>query len=217
MDADYTYPAKFIPNLIKELERSELVLGSRLRGEGKKNIPLLNRIGNVLLSLLISFFGCEEIKDGQTGFRAFRKDIFQDIHVDAKGLEYETKMTAKAALLGYRVKEVPIEYRERVGLSKLRPIRDGYRMLKALLSIFIVETPILVKVALLPSIFLLIFGITFGMISLYEKFMYAVLIHAYFPLISALLILLSVQLFSSGMILNYLVNKLRRMEEKLLE
>jgi dolichol-phosphate hexosyltransferase len=76
--------------------------------------------------------------------------MFERLDVRAKGLEFETKMTVRAAKLGYRIVEIPIEYRERVGKSKLRPLKDGARMLSALFFVAYSETSLLSKMVLIP-------------------------------------------------------------------
>ena len=109
-------------------------------------------LGNNIFSFLATYISCIRIKDSQTGMRAFRREMFDKLDVKAKGLEFETKMTVRAAKLGYKIVEVPIEYRERVGVSKLNPIKDGARMLTALLSVAYSEISLLSKMILLPSL-----------------------------------------------------------------
>jgi glycosyltransferase involved in cell wall biosynthesis len=214
-DADYTYPARYIPDFVKALENgADLVLGSRIE-KGIGNIPALNRVGNILFSMMISYIGCVHISDGQTGYRAFRKADFEKLDVNAKGLEFETKMTVKAAKHGYNVVEIPIEYRQRVGRSKLNPVLDGYRMLHSLISILMSETSFITKTFLLPTPIFLLAGAAFGIISLFEKIQYNVLEHQYYPLLAVFLILFSMQLFSLGLVVDYLTKKLDRIDERL--
>lgn len=126
-DADCTYPARYIPEFINKLEHGvDLVLGSRQIN--RENIPLFNRLGNFFFSSLAAYISGKTIVDSQTGFRAFRKEMFEKFDVEARSLEFETKMTVRAAKLGYKIAEIPIEYRARVGTSKLHPIRDGLKM-----------------------------------------------------------------------------------------
>ncbi len=123
-DADCTYPARYIPEFVDKIEHGfDLVLGSRQIN--RENIPLFNRLGNFIFSSLAAYISGKTIVDSQTGFRAFRKEMFEKFDVEAKSLEFETKMTVRAAKLGYKIVEIPIEYRARVGTSKLHPIRDG--------------------------------------------------------------------------------------------
>jgi glycosyltransferase involved in cell wall biosynthesis len=213
-DADYTYPARFVPDLIQEIEKgTDLVLGARL--QERDNIPAFNRIGNNIFSFLATYISCMGIKDSQTGLRAFKREMFDKLDVKAKGLEFETKMTVRAAKLGYKIVEVPIEYRERVGKSKLNPIKDGVRMLTALLSVAYTETSLLSKMILLPSMIFILMGLITGFITVYEKITFGVISHEYYPLFTAFLILVGVQLISLGLIVDYLTKKLDRIEERL--
>jgi glycosyltransferase involved in cell wall biosynthesis len=214
-DADCTYPARYVPIMIQEIEKgADLVLGARL--EKRDNIPAFNRLGNNIFSFLATYISCMRIKDSQTGLRAFKREMFDKLDVQAKGLEFETKMTVRAAKLGYKILEIPIEYRPRVGRSKLRPLHDGARMLQALLSVPCTETSLLAKMMLIPSVLFIVIGLAAGLVSLYEKIAFGVISHAYYPLMAAFLILLAVQLISLGLIVDYLTKKLDRIEERLL-
>jgi dolichol-phosphate mannosyltransferase len=155
------------------------------------------------------------IMDSQTGLRAFKRDMFERLDVKAKGLEFETKMTVRAAKLGYKIVEIPIEYRERVGKSKLDPIKDGMRMLTALLTVAYSETSLLSKMVLLPSVIFILIGLVTGSICIYEKLQFGVISHEYYPIFTAFLILIGVQLISLGLIADYLTKKLDRIEERL--
>jgi len=213
-DADYTYPARYVPDLIREIEGgADLVLGARLHD--RDNIPAFNRIGNNIFSFIATYISCMRIKDSQTGLRAFRRDMFDKLDVEARGLEFETKMTVRAAKLGYKIVEIPIEYRERVGKSKLNPFKDGARMLTALFSVAYSETSLLSKMILLPSMIFILIGLITGFISLYEKITFGVISHEYYPIFTAFLILVGVQLISLGLIVDYLTKKLDRIEERL--
>jgi glycosyltransferase involved in cell wall biosynthesis len=215
-DADYTYPAKYVPDCIAEIEKgADLVLGSRLRDV--QNMPLLNKLGNHIFSFLAAYISCMTITDSQTGFRAFRREMFDKLNVNAKSLEFETKMTVRAAKHGYKIVEIPIEYRERVGQSKLRPIRDGYKMFAALLSVAFSETSLLAKMIMLPSLFFILVGLITGLTAVYEQIMFGRLTHEYYPILTTFLILIAIQLISIGLIIDYLTKKLDRIEEKILK
>lgn len=213
-DADCTYPARYIPEFVEKIEDGgDLVLGSRQLN--RENIPLLNRIGNFTFSSIASYISGKTIIDGQTGYRAFRKKMFNKFDISAKGLEFETKMTVKAAKLGYKIVEVPVEYRERVGISKLHPIRDGLKMLFGLLAVAWNETSPLGKMIMFPSFVFIIIGLGFGCFAIYERLTVYYLTHEYYPLITVFSILLAIQLISIGLIVDFLTKKLDRIEEKL--
>jgi dolichol-phosphate hexosyltransferase len=213
-DADCTYPARYIPKFTGKIEHGvDLVLGSRQINP--ENIPLFNRVGNFIFSSLASYISGKTIVDSQTGFRAFRKEMFEKFDVEAESLEFETKMTVRAAKLGYKIAEIPVEYRARVGTSKLHPVRDGLKMFFGLLAIAWNETSPLGKMIMFPSFIFIIIGLGFGSIALYERLTVYYLENAYYPLIAVFSILLAIQLMSIGLIVDYLTKKLDRIEEKL--
>lgn len=214
-DADLSYPASVFSKMILEIENgSDLVLGSRFMG-GVRNMPLVNQIGNQVLSLIVSYVTGIRISDSQTGLRAFRKENFESLDVDANGLEYETKMTVRAAKLGYKITEIPLEYRKRIGESKLSPLRDGYRMFLSIFQIMLSETSLRSKTILIPSVILFFIGFAFGLISLYDFFSYGRPIHPYYPLITVLFIIVGVQLFSIGLITDNMSKKIEFLMRKL--
>lgn len=213
-DADCTYPASYIPECIGLIKRgADMVLGARMFNSN--NIRRLNRVGNSIFSAMITYFCYTEVKDAQTGFRVMRKDIFPQLDVPARGLEYETKMTMRAAKLGYDITEVPIEYRKRVGKSKLNPFKDGYNMLKSIPSIAWGESTMLFKSVLVINILLFIIGLAFGAYSIYDRLAHGILVHQYYPLIAVIFILVAFQFMSFSIIMDFIVNKLNKIDEKL--
>lgn len=133
IDADCTYEANAIPKLVKLVESGvDLAIGSRFLGQ-MEGMKFLNKLGNKIFSGLITLFTHQKITDAQSGLRAFKKSLFYRLSVEARGLDFETEMTARAVKGGYTVEEIPIKYKERVGKSKLKPFSDGYRMLRAVL------------------------------------------------------------------------------------
>jgi len=213
-DADCTYPARYIPDFLDKITSGyDLVLGSRqIRRE---NIPIFNRLGNFIFSSLAAYISGKTIVDSQTGFRAFRREMFAKFDVEAKSLEFETKMTVRAAKLGYKIAEVPIEYRERVGTSKLHPVRDGFKMFFGLLAVAWNETSPLGKMIMGPSFIFIGIGLGFGSVALYQRLTVYYLVNEYYPLVAVFAILLAIQLISIGLVVDYLTKKLDRIEEKL--
>ena len=132
LDADCTYPASYIPRLLKELEGNDLVIGSRFMGKNR-DMPALNSLGNRVFSLMITILTRRRVSDSSSGMRAFRKGLWHSLGMRARNLEGEVEMTTRCLRRGLRVSEVPVPYRERVGKSKLSPLRDGFRFLVTIL------------------------------------------------------------------------------------
>ncbi len=135
-DADNTYPLADIPKFIREIQKgADMVLGSRFQGKMDRNaMPFFNRyIGNPLLTGLLNIFYGASISDTQTGMRAFTKSAIQNMHLAYDGMELASEIIIKAISLHLTVKEIPISYHERVGYSKLSPIRDAIRHILSIL------------------------------------------------------------------------------------
>ncbi|MEM3122427.1 MAG: glycosyltransferase family 2 protein [Candidatus Pacearchaeota archaeon] len=107
-DADGQYPAKHIPELIKKIEEGyDLVLGSRFAGKIEE-MPFLKRIGNKAFSRTLSHFTKTKLTDVTTGFRAFTKEVAEEINI-INTFTYTQEQIIKASLKKFRIAEIPIE------------------------------------------------------------------------------------------------------------
>ena len=128
IDADFTYPATYIPQMLGLLEGGyDVVLGSRLKGQREEGaMTRLNLVGNLLLALLADLLYRTRISDPCTGYWGFRGEAIRSLKLDAVGFELEVNMLIEIAKKGYRIGEVPIYYRRRPTPTKLRSLRTGY-------------------------------------------------------------------------------------------
>jgi glycosyltransferase involved in cell wall biosynthesis len=136
-DADNSYDFKEIPNFINKLknENFDLVVGNRFSGMmNKKSMPWLHKyIGNPVLSYLVRLFFKIKIHDIHCGARAISKEALEKITVYTAGMEFASELIIKAAKGNLKITEIPIEYRERIGESKLNSLSDGWRHLRFIL------------------------------------------------------------------------------------
>ena len=135
-DADGTYDLTDLKPFVRLLqEGNDLVLGSRFRGRIHRGaMPWLHRrIGNPILTAILNVFFGIRVSDAHCGLRALRRSALPSLHLQATGMEFASEMILKAAKRKLRVAEVPIEYRPRVGESKLNTFRDGWRHLRFML------------------------------------------------------------------------------------
>lgn len=135
-DADGTYDFSEIPNFIKNLKSGyDLVLGNRFGGKMENNaMPPLNKyIGNPTLSFVLRLFFGTKIKDSQSGMRAITKKSLDQLNLYTSGMEFASEMIIKAIKNNLKIKEVPINYRERRGESKLKPFSDAWKHLRFML------------------------------------------------------------------------------------
>lgn len=138
LDADGTYPPLSIVDLLEPIlhDRADLVIGNRFANLEKDAMPLVNRIGNRVFSVLARFLFKMPSLDTQSGFRAFKTEMLNQIIFKNPGMSLASEMIVEAKNLNYRILQVPITYRTRKGKSKLRPIRDAYFILGTLIRLY---------------------------------------------------------------------------------
>ncbi len=132
LDADYTYPGSMIPAVVQLLNSgSQLVVGVRepVATTKRTRRDAIHRAGNGLLNLAASQLSGSTILDLCSGFWGVRVDAVPSLHLETSGFEIEAELFMKAHRAGYTVTQIPIPYRERVGVAKLRALRDGARIL----------------------------------------------------------------------------------------
>ena len=122
-DADGTYPASAIPKLLEELNDSDMSVGARI---GRKvQVPLLRRPAKWALLHYARWMAQADIKDLNSGLRAFRKkDVLRFFPLLPDGFSFTSTITLAMHVNGMRVSYFPINYRKRIGKSSIRPIRD---------------------------------------------------------------------------------------------
>jgi dolichol-phosphate mannosyltransferase len=124
MDADGSHQPEQLPRLLDALDGADLVLGARwVPGGEVRNWPLsrtlLSRGGNAYTRLLLGV----PFADATGGFRVFRRTVLEALPLDeiaSQGYCFQVDLAWRAWLLGFRVREVPITFVERVaGSSKM--------------------------------------------------------------------------------------------------
>jgi dolichol-phosphate mannosyltransferase len=124
MDADGSHQPEQLHLLLDALRDADLVIGSRwVPGGSVVNWPfrreLLSRGGNLYVRLLLGV----SVRDATAGYRLFRRSALEAIDLDAvesTGYVFQTDMVTRCVRLGLRVREVPIEFVERIrGDSKM--------------------------------------------------------------------------------------------------
>jgi dolichol-phosphate mannosyltransferase len=115
---------------------ADMVVGSRLEGKLERGaIEPVNSLGNRLYNLIVRLVYRKHVTDMLSGYRAIRTDAFNNLNLKGRHFEVEVEMTVKSLAKGLRVSEVPITYLRRKGkTTKLRPLRDGTLIFKALIS-----------------------------------------------------------------------------------
>jgi hypothetical protein len=135
-DGDGTYDLSRLGDFLAELRGgADLVVGSRLKGHIQPGAMSWSHrwIGNPILTAMLNLLFRTGISDGQCGLRALSRDAVDRIGLQATGMEFVSETAIKAAKHGLTVREVPIEYRPRIGESKLSGVPDAWRNVRFML------------------------------------------------------------------------------------
>ena len=136
IDADYTYPATYIPEMLEILRQGfPVVVGSRLRGGREKGaMRRLNVIGNSILTWIANILYRTRISDLCTGYWGMRAEVIPELNLLTDGFQLEAEIYTQLSKKGYSIAEVPTYYRCREGKAKLSGLKDGFKIFWLLLS-----------------------------------------------------------------------------------
>jgi dolichol-phosphate mannosyltransferase len=135
MDADFSHDPAFLPRFIAAIQDADLILGSRYAtGVNVINWP----ISRLLLSLGANLYARVvtglPLSDSTGGFKCFRREVLEAIDLDrvrSNGYAFQIEMNFRAWKKGFRLKEIPIIFHDRVeGQSKMskRIVREAIWM-----------------------------------------------------------------------------------------
>ncbi|HWP48965.1 MAG TPA: glycosyltransferase family 2 protein [Candidatus Limnocylindrales bacterium] len=133
IDADGTYPAEAIPELLAKVPEYDMVVGARIGPNAQ--IPSLRKPAKWFLTKLASYLAEQPIPDLNSGLRVMKKAVVEQFYyILPSGFSFTTTITLALLCNDYLVYYHPIEYYRRVGQSKIRPV-DTYHF-----SLLIVRT-----------------------------------------------------------------------------
>jgi glycosyltransferase involved in cell wall biosynthesis len=138
LDCDDTYPVDKIPELADYVLKDgyDVVDASRLPRKPEA-MPMINYLANWGFALIASVLFMKRFTDLHSGMRAYRKSMIDQVQFVKKGDAYPVELLLKPVRLGYKYKSIFIDYKERVGQSKMRPLQSAwYTMVRILRSRF---------------------------------------------------------------------------------
>lgn len=183
-DGDATYDAAAAPAMVHQLldEQLDMVVGAR-RSEVEAAYRRGHRMGNALLTgILAKLFG-RSFSDILSGYRIFSRRFVKSFPVLSSGFEIETEISVHALELRMPVSETLTAYgaRPEGSVSKLSTYRDGWRILRTILTLFRIERPVLffgaigAALALLAVVLAIPLIVTYAQTGLVPRFPTAIL------------------------------------------
>ncbi|MCI4329763.1 MAG: glycosyltransferase family 2 protein [Thermoplasmata archaeon] len=132
IDADFTYPGTGIASLLSLLEAgSDLVIGVRRPEFNPLGVvrAAIHRLGDGLLNYIAAQLSHSPILDICSGLWGIRTSVVEGLELESTGFEIEAEVFLKSFRSGLRVSQIPISYRNRVGVAKLHAVQDGAKIL----------------------------------------------------------------------------------------
>jgi len=135
-DADFTYPAEYVPQMIEILEQNPavgMVCGNRF-SQRIESATLRGSFyfGNKMLAFAHTLFNGVDMRDPLTGLRVIRAELLRGTPLKSKGFDVEVELNRSVERQGFKIVEVPITYRQRLGEKKLK-LKHGAAILKRIL------------------------------------------------------------------------------------
>jgi glycosyltransferase involved in cell wall biosynthesis len=156
LDADGTYPCRYIPEMLARLEKSDMVVAARTGSN--VHIPLIRRPAKWALNRLANYMTNARIPDLNSGLRAFRRPVaMQYFSILPDQFSWTTTITLAMHCDKYAIAYLPIDYRARSGRSKIVPWDAGS------FAILVLRTAMLfrpLRVFMPVVAFCLLYGVT---------------------------------------------------------
>lgn len=194
IDGDCTYKARDIHRLLARGLDYDEVIGARTRG--RKHIPLVNRLGNWVISKTFKLLFGKPITDVLSGMYLVRTEKLREMGaITSTSFDVEVEIATGIARDG-EITEVPISYGERRGTKKLRK-RDAFRILSTLFWMTNYSNPVLLYGALSSLSIIPAFAILFWV--LYDKIIFGVW-HSGYMLVGIMFFLFATQALAFSMV-----------------
>lgn len=216
IDGDDTYPkenAKEMCDLVLS-GKADMVIGDRLSSTYfTENKRLFHNLGNRIVRFLINKLFNNNIKDIMTGYRAFSYEFVKSFPVLSKGFEIETEMTIHAVDKNFKLKEIPVTYRDRPNgsVSKLNTYKDGFRVLKTIAMLFKEYKPS--AFFNIISVICLVLSLILGVPVVGEYFETGLVPRFPTLIVSGIILLMALLFCITGIILQVIVKKHRQLYE----
>jgi len=106
IDSDGQHDPAFAPSLIAALEGCHIAIGTR--DLTTEQMPRLRRLANFLSTTATRVISGGAVKDSQSGYRAIRREVLDEVHAHGDRYEFETDFIIRAAHAGFTITNVPI-------------------------------------------------------------------------------------------------------------
>ena len=139
LDADLSHDPEKIPNFLDELKNNPFLIGSRYIKDGKNEMKLkryiLSSVGNKIIKFVLGI-DSDEFTSGYRGFNLKMLNNFDINRISSKGYSFFMETVYLLSAAGYKIKQIPIRFKDREkGISKIPKIE----ILRTLINLFLLK------------------------------------------------------------------------------
>jgi len=160
-DADGQHRVEDIEKVTKPIidQQADLVIGSRFLDESKNEVPRYRKVGIEVITKITNATMKKQLTDSQSGFRAYSKNVLNELNPSDLGMGISTEILIKASSKNFRISEVPIKIIYSGDTSTHNPISHGSSVILSTIKFTSIEHPL--KFYGIPSLIFFIIGVSF--------------------------------------------------------
>ena len=170
VDGDGSYPLDDIPELLRDCDKYDMVIGARTKTGAA--MSLMRNIAKSFLGKLAEYLVKERIPDINSGLRVFTKSMYEEYkRILPDGFSFTMTITLASMSARKNVRFVPIGYRKRKGISKIRPIHDTLGFFLLIIRTILLFNPLRVFMPVAALFFIAAAGLAVYSINVVGRFM----------------------------------------------
>ena len=207
-DADGQHRIEDIDGVIAPIleNQSDIVIGSRFLDDSEKEVPQYRKMGIKVITKITNATIKKELTDSQSGFRAYSKQVLNEISPSETGMGVSTEILIKASSKDFKISEVPIKILYGENTSTQNPITHGSSVIFSTIKFTSIEHPL--RFYGIPSVIFMIIGFSFTYLAI-QYYAEIGRLNTNLTIISAGTILIGVILLISAILLYSLVSVVR--------
>ena len=207
-DADGQHRIEDIDGVIAPIleNQSDIVIGSRFLDDSEKEVPQYRKMGIKVITKITNATIKKELTDSQSGFRAYSKQVLNEISPSETGMGVSTEILIKASSKDFKISEVPIKILYGENTSTQNPITHGSSVIFSTIKFTSIEHPL--RFYGIPSVIFMIIGFSFTYLAI-QYYAEIGRLNTNLTIISGGTILIGVLLLISAILLYSLVSVVR--------
>ena len=207
-DADGQHRIEDVDKVINPIleGQSDIVIGSRFLDDNEKEVPQYRKVGIKVITKITNVTIKKDLTDSQSGFRAYSKQVLNEIRPSESGMGVSTEILIKANSKNLKISEVPIKILYGENSSTHNPVVHGSSVIFSTIKFTSIEHPL--RFYGIPSVVFMIIGLSFTYLAV-EYYAEIGRLNTNLTIIAAGTVLIGIILLISAILLYSLVSVVR--------